>query len=99
LNGAANSSEYVALNDVEGSGHGQIRGSIPSFRIYFQLFTVHHTTVSRLKFKSILKFHTALHVSAYLAMKKCIEIRGNFCAFCATTIRVFVFTVFLNKAM
>jgi hypothetical protein len=43
-----------------------------------------------------LKFVTALHVSAYLAIMKCIEIRGNCCAFRATAVRVFVFTVFLN---
>jgi hypothetical protein len=50
-----------------------------------------------LKFNIFLKFVTALNVSAYSAIIKCFEIRGNFCAFRATAIRVFVFTVFLNE--
>jgi hypothetical protein len=44
-----------------------------------------------------LKFITALHVSAYSAIIGCAEIQGNCCAFRATTIGVFVFTVFLNE--
>jgi hypothetical protein len=61
------------------------------------LFTVRHATISRLKIKSFLKFDTALHVSAYSAIIRCVETEGNCCAFRAPAIRVFVFTVFLNE--
>jgi hypothetical protein len=33
----------------------------------------------------------------YSAIIRCAEIRGNCCAFRATVIRVYVFTVFLNE--
>lgn len=45
----------------------------------------------------ILKFVTALHVSAYLAVIRCVKIWGNCRAFRITAIRVFVFAVFLNE--
>jgi hypothetical protein len=47
--------------------------------------------------QSFLKFVTALHVSAYSAIIRCAEIRGNSCAFRATAICVFAFTLFLNE--
>jgi hypothetical protein len=46
-----------------------------------------------LKF-SLLKFVTALHVSSYSTIIRFVEIQGNFCAFRATAIRVFVFMCF-----
>jgi hypothetical protein len=58
---------------------------------------VHHAKISRLKIKSFLKFVSAVHISAYSAIIRCVEIRGNWCAFRATAIRAFVFTVFLNE--
>jgi hypothetical protein len=63
-----------------------------SLRIYFQLFTIHHATVSR--FKTV----TALHVWAYLAILRYAATQGNCRAFCTTAIGVFVFTGFLNEA-
>jgi hypothetical protein len=60
-------------------------------------FSVRHATISRLKIKSFLKLDTALHVSAYSAIIRCVETEGNCCAFRTPAIRVFVFTVFLNE--
>jgi hypothetical protein len=44
-----------------------------------------------------LKFVTALHVSVYSAIIRCVEIMGNCCGFHATVFGVFVFTVFLTE--
>jgi hypothetical protein len=44
-----------------------------------------------------LKFVTALHVSTYSAIIRCVQIPRNFCAFCATAIGVFAFIIFLNE--
>jgi hypothetical protein len=44
-----------------------------------------------------LKYLTALHVTAYSSIIRYFEIRGNCCAFRATKIGVYVFTVFLNE--
>jgi hypothetical protein len=43
------------------------------------------------------KIRTALHVSAYSAITRCVEIRGNCCAFHANAIEVFVFTMLSNE--
>jgi hypothetical protein len=51
----------------------------------------------RFKIKSFFKFVTALRVSAYSAIIRCPEIRGNFCAFSNTAIAVFIFIMFLNE--
>jgi hypothetical protein len=41
------------------------------------LFTIHHATGSRFKIKFYLKFITALHVSAYTATIRCVEVQGG----------------------
>jgi hypothetical protein len=48
--------------------------------------------------ESFLKFITAVHVSAYSAIVRCVEIRGNYCAFRTTAMDVFSFIIFLNEA-
>jgi hypothetical protein len=41
------------------------------------LFPVHHATTSRSEIKSLLESVTELHVSAYWAITRCDEIRGD----------------------
>jgi hypothetical protein len=64
---------------------------------FLVLVTIHHAKISRFEIKSFLKLVTALYVSPYLVIFRCIEIRGNCCAFRTTAIRVFVFVMFLNE--
>jgi hypothetical protein len=61
------------------------------------LFTIHQTTISSFKIKCFLKFIIALHVSAYSAIIRCVEIRENCCVFCVIVIGVFAFIIFLNE--
>jgi hypothetical protein len=55
----------------------------------------HHATISRFEMKSFLKLVTALYVSAYSAIIRCVAIRGNCWAFRATEIRVFLILLLL----
>jgi hypothetical protein len=52
---------------------------------------VYHPPCNNVKIQNevLLKFVTALHVSAYLAIIVSTEIRGHCCVFCATAIGVF----------
>jgi hypothetical protein len=54
---------------------------ITTLRLYFQLFTTHHATISRFKVQPFLKFVIAINVSAYFAVILCVEIQGNCRAF------------------
>lgn len=71
-----------------------------SIRIYIQLSTVPQLIIQGLKFDISLFFSlsfTALHISAYLAIISCVEIRGNCCVFHATATVVFIFTALHNE--
>jgi hypothetical protein len=61
------------------------------------LFTIHHAKISRFTIKCLLKSITALYVSAYSAIIRCVEIQGNCSVFCATAIHDFTFIIFLNE--
>lgn len=51
----------------------------------------------RFQIKLFLRLVITLHVSAYSATVKCVEIRGNCCATRSTAIRVFIFVMFVSE--
>jgi hypothetical protein len=86
--------EYGIL-DISNSEHSPPYCNI--LFLFFILFAVHYAAMLKFKIKLFFKFATELHVSAYSAIARGGEIRGNCCAFRATVISVFVFTMVLHE--